>query len=729
LLLSSGKGRGIVQACVATEHSSLEYGHTATRLCWVIGMDLRTNDKGVCLCSRSEAFPGLAVTEDEVRTFMAVGADLWTEREGASLAHLKHRRQRLREIIESDAHSHSSYRNLRALRLLAALGPAWWMVGVPEDALELIGFPEGGGFLGEAELSPSDCGWEEQYVSECAVAAGSPVKGPQTHQSWVGDMDGGTSVGHDSATFTEVTVTLEQPLSGCLGISLDGQETCHRIVVTALAKDNLGSVSGGNIQVGDMLSAVGGRNVREMAFDDVIPLTMGANIELSFERYPGTDDGGTLLLQPRPWLEGVPRRLLLACALDGAATNAYALTRYDQAGSLHAKALQLADSYLAREQNTPSEEDEARRTVGDQPGQGVIHETRGYSADARVVRARALDGLGRVLRETGLYAASLVLHDQAAAVAMEMASAGAGGNISGEGGWRQHMQSLRPSPATLAANAVSNAGVAANRNLDPNLSTQYHEEARRLRVPRGDLRGTASTLGNLALLLAAAGSAAGAAGGAEEVARALQMYRESMELRSRLHDVWGVAGSLRAIGHLLAKRSRGLLPAPGEGSDADDRGGNGEWCGEGEGERGVHARKLHQLKADTKQAKEVLASAILGLRAVGDMLGVAECCESLAVVLLPAGATITSHQGAAQEDYCMTARGGDAARLFGAAMGVRRRTGAATDMVTEYQAVRVLRGHEVTRASWQEGERAGEVASRLEEVMAMAAKATVEGET
>jgi hypothetical protein len=664
---------------------------------------------------------------DEVRTLFRLGESLWKETEGEALRQLKAIHQRLCAAIESgwpcsgcESGGGSVGEDARgtgpALRLLAALGPAFWMLGAPQDGLELAARVEGQVTL--------DDEWEDIMFNtgETTEGAAEETTGPQTCHAWV--------------------------------------------------------------------------NADSMADDSVAPVG------------------------PRRWLAGLPHSLLLACALDGAGTNAYALTRYDHAGQLHAKALKLADAYLAGgskggigggEGEGEGEGEGASDGEGDGDSHGKSDEgvDQAFALDALVVRSRALDGLGRVARESGRYAASVRLHDRAAAAALAMVRASnsmvSSGGAGDRDGKQRQPQSLRPSPATLAANAASNAGVAANRLADAALSTRYHSEALRLRTPLGDQRGTSSSVGNLALLAAQAG----------DVETALRMYRDSMALRCLLRDDWGVAGSQRAIGHLLVQRCCGLLPrrqpgaaggpagavasallgpsqGPARGLFGPDAaaagavggaagGASGAGGGAEEEEGGGGGRRMRGRPSGSSGPRSS-ASARRGTCSASRS---GECCESLALVLLPAAmhaaAAAVSEVVAAEEAAVFRWRqqhghaipdgiplaaparvppyqavmaqamsGGSgtsplqqrrAACLFGAAVGLRRRTGAATGVVMEHAAARALwswgvysealwAGAGGARASCEEGERLGAGGGGggrgLDGVMAMAADAVAE---
>lgn len=303
------------------------------------------------------------------------------------------------------------------------------------------------------------------------------------------------------------------------------------------------------------------------------------------------------------FLQGLPAPLLLGCCLDGGGMNAYACTRYAEAAALHAHALHLADGVLAE-------------TVGAETGD---------ARDAALLRSRALDGLGRVARESGEYDRSLALHKAAAraAVGLERRAGGVA------------PLRLRPEPRACVANAVSNAGVAAYRKGEAGLARRCHEEARRLRAGLGDLRGTSSSLGNLALLV-------------DDAAEALALYRESLEIRRRLGDTWGIAGSHRAIASALLRR---------------------------------------RDEGDEAAARENLQRALPIFASVADSLGVAECLESLALLAAPATPSA-------------------AAQLFGCAVAVRTASGAATDVVAAHEEAALLRRRHA--AAWARGEQMSE---------------------
>ena len=284
----------------------------------------------------------------------------------------------------------------------------------------------------------------------------------------------------------------------------------------------------------------------------------------------------------------VPSELLMACCLDGAGTNAYACTAYGEASSLHTAALSICERYLQQQQ------------VGNDSTFGPA---------ATLLRSRALDGLGRVCRESGDYARSFHLHVMAADAAASLCAQGV----------KRSPVYFRPEPHACVANAVSNAGVAAFRLGDMALARRCHEEARRLRGPIGDLRGLSSSLGNLALLCA-------------DPSAALELYLESLSLRVRLNDTWGIAGSHRAIATQLTRRGGG---------------------------------------GDVESARQHLAAALGIFPQVGDLLGVAETLESLGLLRL----------GEPEK----------AAKLLGGAVGVRIRCGAAADAVTGHAEAAALR--------------------------------------
>jgi len=183
------------------------------------------------------------------------------------------------------------------------------------------------------------------------------------------------------------------------------------------------------------------------------------------------------------------------------------------------------------------------------------------------------------------------------------------------------------------ANAVSNAGVAAYRSKDFELAKTCHEQALSLRRKLGELRGISSSLGNLALLVAP---------GENEKSEAL--YAESLEIRIRIGDTWGVAGSHRALAQLYIKSGQG-----------------------------VKASK--HLKEGVKIFAEV-----------SDMLGIAESLESLGLLSVA---------------DCPA----KAARLLGAAVAVRQATGSATDVVlNHHEAVELQKSN---LSEWQQGEKMG----------------------
>ena len=207
--------------------------------------------------------------------------------------------------------------------------------------------------------------------------------------------------------------------------------------------------------------------------------------------------------------EDTPVALLTACCLDGGGANAYATSSYPEAAELHAKAYAMA---------------------GKAAGGSHLD-----SCDARVLQSRALDGLGRVARETGEYKLSFQLH---LAAVQRIVSA----DLS------TFKARMRPSPLVCAANAISNAGVAAYRLDDKEQSKACHSLAKRLRESSGDLRGYSSSLGNLAKMC--------------ESKEALPLYEESLRIREQLHDTWGIAGSHRAIAAIHVQIGNGDVAAP-----------------------------------------------------------------------------------------------------------------------------------------------------------------------
>ena len=270
--------------------------------------------------------------------------------------------------------------------------------------------------------------------------------------------------------------------------------------------------------------------------------------------------------------QGTPQALLTACCLDGGGANAYATSSYALAAELHGKAYAMAQM--------------------DDSGRGGAE-----ACDAAVVQSRALDGLGRVARETGEYVQAFQLHVAAAQRLLDMPPAG-------------FQSRMRPSPLVCVANAISNAGVAAYRADERAQSKACHSLAKRLRESSGDKRGYSSSLGNLAKM--------------SEAAEALPLYEESLRIREELRDTWGIAGSHRAIAAILVKRG------------------------------------------DVDEATAHLAKAIPGFVQVEDQLGVAESLETLGLV--------------------WHARSpGDAAKLLGASLAVRKSIGAALDVVERHE--------------------------------------------
>ena len=89
---------------------------------------------------------------------------------------------------------------------------------------------------------------------------------------------------------------------------------------------------------------------------------------------------------------------------------------------------------------------------------------------------------------------------------------------------------------------MSNAGVAAYRTGNKPQSKACHTLALQLRSKSGDHRGTSSSLGNLAKM--------------SDPAEALPLYEQSLEIREKLNDTWGIAGSHRAIAALKVNASK-----------------------------------------------------------------------------------------------------------------------------------------------------------------------------
>jgi tetratricopeptide (TPR) repeat protein len=281
---------------------------------------------------------------------------------------------------------------------------------------------------------------------------------------------------------------------------------------------------------------------------------------------------------PQPFLgAGVGRGLLLGCCLDGGGMNAYASAGLERAAQLHAQALALADSALEEALRPHAPPPPAPPTAGACAVNSVSGE-----ADARLLRSRALDGLGRVARVSGDYAASYRLHLLAAhAITRPAGPCGRRCTPHTFGASR-----LRPSPLWCVASAVSNAGVACFKAGRRDRAHALHSTAMTLRRPLGDQRGYACTLGNLALLT-------------EGPAEALPLYRESLAIRRGLGDVWGIAGSLRAMA--------------------------------------VEEMKLG-TSAALGRARAHLIDAVQTFAAVKDMLGMASCLESLGLLCATAPA-------------------------------------------------------------------------------------------
>ena len=325
-------------------------------------------------------------------------------------------------------------------------------------------------------------------------------------------------------------------------------------------------------------------------------------------------------LDPEAHLVGVSPFLLVAGVLDGAGANAYACTEYSTAALCHGQALEIANLFLADGTSQP----ELRRQLFDGNRQTTAKFWEAgieCVVEAHVMRSRALDGLGRVARESGDYERSLRLHAAAARAAIAAHTAVGDGSV----------LRVRPQPLVAGANAVSNAGVAAYRLGEHGLARRYHTEALRLRELCAEQRGISSTLGNLALV-------------SEGPDAALPLYQRSLAIRLELGDTWGVAGSHRSIAvqHI---------------------------------ERGA--------EGDAAKARQHLAMAVPIFAEVNDALGVAECLESLGLLEAAGNPPL-------------------AARLLGAAVGVRRGAGAATDVVLGHAEAAALRVAE--RREWAVGE-------------------------
>eukprot|EP00747_Dinoflagellata_sp_TGD_P219144 gnl/TRDRNA2_/TRDRNA2_91307_c0_seq2.p1 gnl/TRDRNA2_/TRDRNA2_91307_c0~~gnl/TRDRNA2_/TRDRNA2_91307_c0_seq2.p1 ORF type:complete len:372 (+),score=55.48 gnl/TRDRNA2_/TRDRNA2_91307_c0_seq2:395-1510(+) len=279
-----------------------------------------------------------------------------------------------------------------------------------------------------------------------------------------------------------------------------------------------------------------------------------------------------------------------------------------------------------------------------------------------LLRGVAFDGAGMNAYATSAYADAWRLHASAYAIAVSLsgtvdaavlrARALDGlGRVARETGrydqaWHLHVaackaaeevfgkaSALRPLPLTCAANAISNAGVVCYRQKRYEDARELHTTAMGLRERLGDHRGVASCCGNLALLL--------------DPGDALPLYQRSLAAREQLGDVWGVAGSLRALAETY--------------------------------------RKLGQ----PQEAKACLVRAVPVFAKVHDRLGVAECLETLGLLI--------NQNAAGNSD-------GDAsaATLLGAAMAVRRSINAATDVVMNHVESQSLKGSCPT--AWASGE-------------------------
>ena len=162
---------------------------------------------------------------------------------------------------------------------------------------------------------------------------------------------------------------------------------------------------------------------------------------------------------------------------------------------------------------------------------------------------------------------------------------------------------------------------------------------------------------------------AGPVPGQVPAAEALPLYEEMLILRQELGDTWGVAGAHNAIAALQLKR----------------------------GARGA--------------AVAHVAAALPLFESVADMLGVAECLESVGLVRY--------EQRGAEGEQGEAARRG-AARALGAAAGVRKAIGADVKVVTAHAAAVALKRSHATE--WMEGGRLEPAAAaRLAEQEAAAA--------
>jgi tetratricopeptide (TPR) repeat protein len=217
------------------------------------------------------------------------------------------------------------------------------------------------------------------------------------------------------------------------------------------------------------------------------------------------------------------------------------------------------------------------------------------------------------------------------------------------------------------------------------------EESRVLAREAGKRRGAANALSNLAAL----------AYEEDDLGTARSLYEESLALRRELGEQWGIAFSLRDLGCVaLALGNLGQAYSLYEESLAINRGlGNkrdiagslnslgdvAQLQGDGEAARALYGESL-------RLHREALRSRELSLRwEVAWKRGAADCLEGMA--------SVSAHQG----------RTGQAARLLGAAEGVREALGAVATashppiVERTAAAVRSLLGPEAVAAARAEG--------------------------
>eukprot|EP00936_MAST-01D_sp_MAST-1D-sp1_P001735 g1735.t1 len=560
-----------------------------------------------------------------------LGARFWTLSEAAALAELKAALPRISKFCSSHAphgrmvrtephlcngcghghgHGHGSDCNRvteRALlRLLAAAGPGLWMISAANEAL-LIAKRLG-------------------LVSGCIAKSGCAAEDA--------DIDGSDSHGSDGGAAGDCECGVRR----------------WRALLCEDGDKYAGVWDGANASVALELDMACGAEAPEADFVVVLESLSGLKLngEGRAQSATNTDSDTDTDTDPASgdcagagrFLRALPTSLLLGCALNAAGANAYACTKYDEARRLHKGALAVA----ARIAATAATAAPITAAVAGLPGSrcatgtatatatpaGAAGAAGAITADVHLLRSHALDGLGRVMRESGAYRHSLRLHRAAALAAIASATAGAGGKP----------PRLWPSVPVSYANAVSNAGVAALRGGDEALARRLHMAALRVREQTGDLRGVASSQGNLALL-------------ETNVDVALALYARSLATRRRLSDDWGIAGSLRAIATRLIARGG--------------------------------AEDLALARAHLRDAVPLFVEA-------GDALGIAECLESLGAVLQSSASSASGQQ----VDRL-------AARLLGAAVGVRVANGTAVEL-SSLDTARVERLRQQYAVAWAEGE-------------------------